>query len=875
MTSQNRPPKFAQWLLNIFCRADYIEDLIGDLDEEYAQNLKSKNRSKAAWLYYKEVFSLILSYALVKRKKDHSIHPYSTTLNNIAMLKNYFKVAIRSLRKQPLFTIINVLGLSAGMSIGILFLTMISFVQTYDNFHEKGEDIFRIVTKTDNNVNVSNLASTPAPLAEILNEDHSGFGKTIRINKSLQGEAEYGLKKIPIAGLFVDDSFLDVFSFDLLEGSKSLEGPYSILITQSYADKLFSNKNPIGETINLGNLGEFIVKGILKDVPKNSHMWFEALVSYETLIRLSAEGRLQTNLNEWESFRGNYTYMQLPKNTNMDDLNTTLNQIAEEKYKNIDQFSASFKIQPLSKVAMGNDFSNELGTAWGTEIYLISVLVTLLILLPACFNYANISTARALSRAKEIGMRKVVGGVKKQIFFQFILETMIVSLISLIGAFFIFSMIRYEFQSMLVAGSSSLDFQITPTLIGYAIIFATATGILAGIFPAIHFAGIKPIAALKKTAKSQVLGKVNMQKSLLVIQFALSFGFIMGVVVFLDQYRTMLNYDFGFRQENVLDIPLRDVEPELLRASLDKLAAVQQVSMSSRILGVNSNESIWVPTKDDSIYVTQMFVDHNYLDNLELEFVAGSGFEQSLSDNEQFAIVNEEFVNRKGFANADVAIGESVQINDSTDLRIAGVVKNFHFQNLSQKIYPLMFRDNASHFDYANVKIISDDVTGTLAAIETEWQKLSSEKFESKFFADEIDDAFDIYSNVVKILSFMGFLAITISCLGLLGMVVFSTQSRTKEVGIRKVMGAPIANLTYLLTKDFFKLMLIGSLISIPISYMLFTVMITQQNAYSTGIGVFPVILSLLILFVLGTLTVMSQTWKAANANPTDTLRYE
>lgn len=875
MTSHNQSPKFAQLLLNIFCRAEYIEDLIGDLDEEYYLNLKSKSKIKALWMYYKEVFSLILSYALVKRKKDHSIHAYSTTQNNIAMLKNYFKVAIRSLRKQPLFTAINILGLSAGMSIGILFLTMISFIQTYDSFHEKGEDIFRIVTKTDDNVKVNNLASTPAPLAQMLNDSHSGFGQTIRINKSLQAEAEYESKKIPLAGFFVDDSFLDVFSFDLLEGTKSLASPHSILITKSYADKLFSDNNAIGETISLGSMGDFVVSGVLKDIPKNSHMWFEALVSYQTLTQLSENGLLRTNLNDWENFRGNYTYMLLPKNRNLDELNSVLNQISGEKYNSIDQFNASFRVQPLEKVGMGSDLSNELGTAWGTEIYLISLLVTLLILLPACFNYANISTARALSRAKEIGMRKVVGGAKKQIFLQFILETVIVSLISLIGAFFIFSMIRYEFQSMLVAGTSSLDFQITPRLIFYAVVFAATTGILAGIFPAIHFAGIKPIAALKKTAKSQVLGKINIQKSLLVIQFALSFGFIMGVVVFIDQYRTVLNYNFGFRQENILDIPLQDVDSELMRTSLDKLAAVQQVSMSSSILGVNSNQRIWLTLQDDSIAITQMFVDHNYLNNLELELLAGKGFKQSSSSNEQFVIVNEEFVNKKGFENAEIAIGESVHINDSTDLRIAGVVKNFHFQNLSQPIDPLMFRHNKNHFNYVNVKIISEDVIGTLAAIETEWKKISNTKFEAKFFSDEIDEAFDIYSTIVKIFSFLGFLAITISCLGLLGMVVFSTQSRTKEVGIRKVMGAPIANLTYLLTKDFFKLMLIGSLISIPISYMLFTVMISQQNAYSVGIGIFPVIISLLILFVLGTLTVMSQTWKVANSNPTDTLRCE
>ncbi|MDX1629241.1 MAG: ABC transporter permease [Fulvivirga sp.] len=867
--------RFTHWLLKQCCPTYLLEDILGDMEEQYEINRQRYVPLKANWIYFTDAMSMLTSYAVRKRKNDASFHVFSNTQNTTAMLKNYIKVALRSLRQQKLFTAINIIGLSAGMSIGILFITLIAFVQTYDNFHEHRENIYRIITKTDDKVEVKRLASAPAPLARQLKDNHTGFGDIVRINKSLRADAQLGPKQIPLSGLFVDHNFLDVFSFDMLEGDKSMKDPNGILLTKSFAKKLFSNKEPIGEVIKLGEMGEFIVKGILEDVPKNSHMWFEALVPYQTLTRLSKNGQIKSNIGEWKNFRDNYTYLLLPESKNIDNLNSTLNLIAEEKYQNMDQFEASFSIQPLAEVPLGSDTSNELGTSWGTEIYLISLAITLLILLPACFNYANISTARALGRAKEIGMRKVVGGLKKQIFLQFILETVIVSLISLILAFFIFTLIRSEFQSMLVVGATSISFDITPLNLLYAILFAIVTGILAGIFPAIHFAGIKPIAALKKTAKSQILGKVNMQKTLLVIQFALSFGFIMGIVVFIDQYRTAINYDLGFTEENILDIELQGTDPEIIRASLDKLAAVQQVSMSSNILGVNSNDKIWLQSEDDSVQVTQMFVDHNFLDNIGLDLVSGDGFRKSLSGNEQFVVVNEQFLEIKAIDNPQSAVGEAVRINDSTELRIAGVVKNFHFQNLSQKIEPLLFRNNSKQFNYANVKIISDDIAGTIANIDKEWKKISPLKLEAKFFSDEIDDAFDIYTNAVKIFLFLGFLAITISCLGLLSMVVYSTQNRTKEVGIRKVMGAPVLNVTYLLTKDFIKLMLIGSAISIPISYMLFTVLISNQNAYSTGIGALPVIISLLILLVLGLVTTISQTWKAASSNPTDTLRYE
>jgi len=413
----SHPPKFFEWLLTVFCPAYMIEDLLGDLNEEFQSNINKYSISKAKWIYAKDTISLIFSYALKKRKKDYSIHTYATTQNNLAMLKNYIKVALRSLGKQKLFTGINILGLSAGMSIGILFITMIAFVQTYDNFHSNGENIYRIITDADDKVDYNHLASAPAPLAQLLKEEHTGFGEIVRINKSLRGEAKYEGKELPVAGLFADPEFLKVFTFKKHKGSDLLNDPFGIVLTKSFATKLFSDKDPIGEVIALGQLGDFTVTGILEEIPKNSHIWFEALLPYQTLEKLIQNGKIQSNLKEWKDFRGNYTYLQLPEDRNIDNLIATLNQIAEEKYKDIELFDAKFKLQQLDDIALGSDTKNEIGTAWGMEIYLISLSITLLILLPACFNYANISTARALNRAKEIGMRKVVGGLKKQILY--------------------------------------------------------------------------------------------------------------------------------------------------------------------------------------------------------------------------------------------------------------------------------------------------------------------------------------------------------------------------------------------------------------------------------------------------------------------------
>ncbi|MEQ8926386.1 MAG: ABC transporter permease, partial [Fulvivirga sp.] len=723
--SKIHPPKSAQWLLSKFCPSEFIEDILGDMEEEFIHNLDESSPSKAKIQYWKDTLSLLFSYALVKRRKDHATHTFSKTQNNLPMLKNYIKVALRSLAKQRLFTIINILGLSAGMSIGILFITMISFVDTYDSFHENGSRIYRIITETDKKVRTKDWASTPVPLAQLLSDDYSGFGKLVRINNTLNAEAEYNNKTLPINGLFVDNNFLEVFSFDLLSGENDLKDPSTILITESFAKKMFNEESPLGNIIDMGDLGEFTISGVIKDVPKNSHMWFEALLPHQVFLDRARYETAATNPKAWTEFYNNYLYLLLPENSNIAALNSTLEEISLQKYKSMNAYDAKFKLQHLSEIAMGSDTGDELGTSWGIEIYLISISITLLILLPACFNYTNISTARALGRAKEIGMRKVVGGVKKQIFLQFILETVIISLVSLVGAYAIFMFIRVEFQTMLVAGITSMDFSITTLNLLYSILFAVLTGVLAGIFPAIHFAGIKPIAALKKTTTSQLFGKVNFQKTLLVIQFALSFGFIMGVVVFIDQYRTAVNYDLGFAQENILDIDLQGVDPEILRTHLDGMAAVTQVSMSSSILGVNSGETIWLPHKDDSTDVTQMYIDHNYFENLKLELIAGKPFESSFSNNEQFVIVNEQFIQNRGIDNATMAIGQPIQMNDSTELVISGVMKNFHFKNLSRKIEPLIFRYNKEHFRYANVKLSSNEVAQTISDIENKWKKLS------------------------------------------------------------------------------------------------------------------------------------------------------
>jgi putative ABC transport system permease protein len=868
------PPVLADRLLRWYCGNAAIEDLQGDAEEIFHSNIQRMPLWKARLKYWLAVLSLIFSYSVASRKRIVKRNHFESGGFQPGLLKNYFVISSRSLLKHRFFAIINISGLAIGMSISLLLIAMLTFLWTYDDFHFNKDNIYRVITTQTDKIGKYQFASAPPILAEKLKHDYSGIDEVVRINSGLGTNVTIADKKISIQGYFVDTNFLDVFTFPLIKGnSKSVfDQNNNIVLTEKAAKKIFGDEDPIGKVVELDGLGIVEVSGVLKDIPKNSHMHFEVLASYEFFLDLHSRNDKSTND---PSFVNSYVYLRLPGNGDISQIEAYLNQLPKRLYLDDEQASASFELQALLDIAPGRELYNQIGPEWGYASLSIFMMLTLLILLPACFNYANISVSRALKRMKEIGLRKTMGSQRQQIFFQFITETILISIVALVFSFYIFILIREEFLSMVI-GSEMLDLSVNMKMMIMFITFGLFVGLIAGLVPAMYFSKLSPIQALKGKITSPKASSFSLRKSLIVSQFALSLGFIMGVVVILNQYRHSLNHDFGFEQQNIVDVELQGVNFQNLKNQFSQVNSVEAISMSSGILGTSSSDKVIVKTETDSVEVTQMFIDQQFLANMELKLLAGNNFpDDSLS--KKFVIVNEEFVKTFKLNSPPEAINQLFTLANGDEVMVAGVVKNFHYADLRSPIQSFFFRFDPREFRFANIKTSINDVHKITAALEPAWRNISNgKKLKATFLSDSIKHAYSFYFSMIKICGFLGLLAISISCLGLLGMVVFTVENRMKEVGVRKVMGASAMSITMVLSRDFIKLMAIAALIATPLAYVFFEKLyLRTQQYYYQSVGLFEISISLLIMVLIGLLTILSQTYKAANQNPVDTLRSE
>lgn len=791
------------------------------------------------------------------------------------MLKSYFKIALRILSKNKFFTVLNVFGLALGMSLSLLFIALLAFLSRYDDFHPDRDRIYRVTTQVHDNKENPQFASAPVELAEVLEKNFTGVEKVARINSSLYGDAIYGEKKIKLWGYFADPEFFEVFNFPSLQGNMAtaLSNPNTMVLSETEAGKIFDSKDAVGKMIRMEGYGDFLITGIFKDIPENSHMQFGAIASYSTLQSYEGSTFLESE-EGWKSFGNSYVYIRLFEDSKAFNIQHSLDEIAKKSYAK-DDIKATFKLQPLDEIVPGPQLANSLGHTWDYLSLLLTGLITLMVLIPACSNYVNLSISQSLERMKEIGVRKVMGGDKKQIFLQFIVESVTIVLLALLLSYLIFEAVRKEILNWVE--TSPLD--LTPgwtTFIGF-FLFALLVGIAAGMVPALYFSKIGPIDALKgkelKTSR-----RSHFRKIVLTSQFMISLGFIMAVVIMMRQYQYSVNYDFGFEQENVLDVELQNLDPQLFKNEYGKLSSVQRISMSSHILGIGTAAERYIKTSSpsDSIEASSIAIDEAFISNMQLVLLAGRDFSEDAVENSRLIVINEEFAKKLNPKDAFAAIDSSIVFMDGSAVKIAGILKNFHYAGLKDEIEPFFFEYDPQSLKYANLKLASDDVMGSLTAMELLWKKIGGEgAFTAQLFSYEIKDAYNFYVIIMKLWGFLGLLAITVACLGLLGTVSFTTKKRYKEISIRKVLGASSESLVLLLSKDFVILMLIASILTIPAIFFLFRYLLVSIQHYSIRIGFTEIMVSLMIMMVLGLVTILSQTLKAANANPADTLRTE
>lgn len=803
------------------------------------------------------------------------------------MLLNYLKIAIRNLLKYKSFSFINIVGLSFSMSVCLLIITIINDQMSHDSFHENKDRIYRVITDVQEKAGAGGrflYASTAMPVAGALKNDYTGVEEAVRITKSLRGDGKVEEKIIFVKGIFADQSFLEVFNFTLKDGNPTtaLKDPYSVILSEKTAHKFFGVSNPLGETIEIGDKGVYTVTGVIKDTPAKSHITFDLIGSASTITILEKENIIQYNkvVGEWGNPYATYVYILLEEGVNPEIINNNLLEISDQHVDASEKHISKFQLQKLSSITPSPVMNNMFSQTLPVEVVLFMGLLALIVMLSACFNYTNLSISRALTRAKEVGIRKVSGARREQVVTQFLSESVLFSMISLAFSILIYQYLLSAFNKMHIAREISLNFEANLSTYFWFVGFSIVVGVLAGLTPAIFLSAFKPIKVLKNFSGIKLFSRLTLRKSLIVAQFTISLFFIITAIIISKQSGLLINAEYGFTKENIINIKLQDAKAEQYLNEITQRTDVIQASACSHIpvTGQSYGDRLRRNAEDEETRIRYFYTDQNYIENLDLTLIAGSTFPENASmDNEQFIVLNEEAIKALKFDNANESIGETIMIgrSDSSLVQIIGVVKNYNYEMLMMDIGPMALRYKPRAFQYVNVKVKANDIEATLAGLENEWKKLDqAHAFDYQFFDEQVENTYGFVKDLRGIISITAILAIIIASLGLLGMAIYNAESRVKEIGIRKVMGAEVSTIIIHLSKGFLLLIGLSIIIATPMAYFANNLWLQEiANRITVGPGILST--GILILLGLGVITIGSQSVRAAFANPADSLRDE
>ncbi len=879
------PPRAAQKLLLLFLRNDLAEEVIGDLDERFGKIIQHKSKLKAKIDYWFQVINYLRPFAI--RKKGNQ------NLTHYDMFQNYFKIGWRNIIKYKAFSAINVFGLALAMSVCMLIILMLADQRRYDAFHEKGDRVYRILSTT--------YATTPYPLAAALKAEYTVAEETTNLTPGPAGDAIYQNRLAEMKGYFAEPSFFKIFSFTLEKGNTTtaLQEPNTAIISQELAYQLYGNDDPIGKTFDFSDRqlsfpqefdgigsppvswGTYTVTGVIDESKYKSHLKFDVLMSSSSRQALYAAKKLEDQTNLWDWYYRTYTYALLKDDKTTGDLQATLNDLVARKYADIksDQVK-DFKLipQPLSDVQLGlagNDTNNRLPLIG----YYFLIILASIIMFTACFNYTNLSVARALTRAKEIGVRKVTGARRGSIVVQFLSESIITSMLALVMATGLLYILAPAFKNLWVNNYLNFELPTTPGVYVAFVAFALLIGVIAGIYPAFHLSKYNPVKALKSLGISH-RSKLGMRKVLSVSQFVISLFFITTAILVFNQFKYFMEFDYGFKSSNIVNIELQGTDYQKLKLELSALPEVTSISATDIIPATGRNNGmdfIKPGTKEEFVSTAVLQTDENFLSNLGVKIIAGRDL-PSIDQGSNKIVISEKALAKLGFQRPQDAIGQLLETRwGSEQLEVVGVFEEFTYKLLinTREINPITLRNQPAAFQYLNVKIASSDLMGTVEKLEAKWKKIDPiHPFKYEFFDQQLAATHQGIFDLVSILGFIAFLAIVISCLGLLGMATYTTERRTKEIGIRKVLGAEEFSIARLLSKEFIKMLSLAIFIGVPLSYFvnnLWLRMLTVRVEFGVG----TVLSGVLVLLILGILTIGSQTLRASKANPVKSLKME
>lgn len=801
------------------------------------------------------------------------------------MLKNYFKIAIRNLLRHKVYSFINIFGLAIGMACFLLIVFYIQFERSYDDFHENSKNIYKLVRVNTLGERVERRVNTGAPLAPLLAQNFPAIKHAVRFTCFEMGLIGYGDKRfIERRFFFTDEPVFKVFTFPLLKGDPdtALKEPFSVVLTEETAQKYFGEEDPLNKILVCnfyGNRFDFKVTGVAASIPRNSHLDFDFLASYSSLRPIVGEWFLTKH---WDS--PTHTYILLSEGYDPRDLESQLPAFTEKHVDKWSFTSISHEIMSLKDLYFQSP-GPAIGRRGNTQFLFILSVISVFILLIACINFMNLSTSRSGSRAKEIGMRKVIGAQRPQLVRQFIGESLVCSFLALFLAAFLVEFFLPAF-SHFVGEELYIHYLSDSKYLLTMLLTAILVGVVSGSYPALLLSSFRPAPVLKGEFRGGG-SAVLVRKALVVGQFAMSIVLIAGSILIMKQMNFVKNRDMGFNKNHLITMPIRESavrsKYELLKDRWLQSPDILGVAATSMLPGVGSPNGINISARGvDDIDMPIIYVDHDYVKTLEVPLARGRDFSKEIAtDMTEALLINEAALEKFGWQDG---LGEQVEMYFKREgrkdpqylTRVVGILPNFNFRDLTVSLQPMLFKiAPPTHLYHILIRINGNRVPESIDYVRKVWQEFQFDyPFEFTFLEDEMNNVYRSFQNFSSITRYGTFWAILIACLGLFGLASFTVEKKTKEIGVRKVLGASVPRIIRLINKEFFFLVALANMIAWPVAYYAMTHYL-RYFAYRTSIGIWIFLLAGALALLVAVLTVSYQAAKAALANPVDSLRYE
>lgn len=861
--------RFFRW----YCRPELAANIEGDLIEVYRRRLARMPKWRADIKFLFDVIFL-LRPGIVRRRSS-----YQST-NGYSMYRNYFTITFRVFNRERLYSLINVTGLAVGFTCCLMIYLFITDELSYDRFHHDGERIYRVSSAYMRQGVWEPYASNSWRTAELLKNNYSEIEELVRIQPDNNTLFEYDDKRI-VEDRFawVDENFFKVFNFQLIKGNpaEALNGANKVVISESIAAKYFGTDDPMGKVFKLSDYPiDIQVSGVMRNMPSNSHFHFDLLISGETLKQVAPES-LFTNVG-WDS---QHVYVKLAPDTDAKRMEATFPDFVNNNLDFWKSTTFMMFLQPLHAIHLESNIGLEIEANGSlTRIYTFSV-IAVFILLIACVNYMNLTTARSMRRAKEVGMRKALGAKRPDLLGQFLTESFIMTAIAIVLAIALSFMLLPAFNDF--AGKEiSRTVLYSPTILSSLLIAMVVIALVSGFYPAVMLSSFRPLNSIKMSGGGAT-GKsgLTFRRGLVLLQFVISIGLIAASAIVFWQWNFMRNKSLGISEDMLVAVPLQTMDRTKINVFTNELLAnpsiVKAGYSNMRMpgwIGNSTNYTAQDVNADEEVNKSMKIirVDYDFLSTIEAQIIDGRNFSRDFPvDTISSIILNEAALAQLGWKEG---VGKWLSFRD-TRFTVVGVVKDFHFESLHRKIPPTIFVFSPRALNWAYLKLDGANIPSALAHVEKVYSTyVTNRDFSFTFVNEDIDQQYVAEQKFTEVFTAFTGLAIIIACLGTFGLISFSAERKSKEIGIRKVLGASVGNVSYLLIKEFVILLLIGSAIAWPVTYYFMDGWI-QSFTYRTTIDALPFILATVVAGFIVVLTTGFRALKAALANPVKALREE